>query len=86
MSSHNQSYGSGYSDFLKAFTTEEVEELLFFYPSSRSGKMEIWGWANNYRSSPSSPSALSALSRDSSPFLLGGGTRSQNGYLCVHQG
>ncbi|MBW0572817.1 hypothetical protein O181_112532 [Austropuccinia psidii MF-1] len=32
MSSSNYSYGSGYSDLVKAFTTSEIKELLFGNP------------------------------------------------------
>ncbi|MBW0567117.1 hypothetical protein O181_106832 [Austropuccinia psidii MF-1] len=59
--------GSGYSDLISSFSPEELEELLFGYPSSPSKNMGIWSWANNLNSTPSSPPALATLSRSSSP-------------------
>ncbi|MBW0486687.1 hypothetical protein O181_026402 [Austropuccinia psidii MF-1] len=67
MSSKSRSYGSGYSDLISSFSPEELEELLFGYPSSPSKNMGIWSWANNFNPTPSSPPALATLSRSSSP-------------------
>ncbi|MBW0549614.1 hypothetical protein O181_089329 [Austropuccinia psidii MF-1] len=67
MSSSNRHYGYGYSILIDSFSSEELEELLFGYPSSPSKNMGIWNWANNFNSTPSSPPALATLSRASSP-------------------
>ncbi|MBW0567162.1 hypothetical protein O181_106877 [Austropuccinia psidii MF-1] len=67
MSSTGRFYGLGYSDLISSFIPEELEELLFGYPSSPLKNMGIWSWASNFNSTPSSPPALAALSRSSSP-------------------
>ncbi|MBW0563643.1 hypothetical protein O181_103358 [Austropuccinia psidii MF-1] len=68
MNSSNRSYGLGYSDFVKTFATEELEELLFGYPSSPSRSTSFLDWVNNPRSTPPSPPALAPISSASSPF------------------
>ncbi|MBW0549849.1 hypothetical protein O181_089564, partial [Austropuccinia psidii MF-1] len=67
MSFKGCSYGSGYSDLISPFSPEELEELLFGYPSSPSKKMGIWSWANSLNPTPSSPPTLATLSKASSP-------------------
>ncbi|MBW0558566.1 hypothetical protein O181_098281 [Austropuccinia psidii MF-1] len=67
MSSTGRFYGSGYSDFISSFSPDELEELLFGYPSSPSKNIGIWSWVNDFTSTPSSPPALATLSRSSSP-------------------
>ncbi|MBW0553729.1 hypothetical protein O181_093444 [Austropuccinia psidii MF-1] len=67
MSSGYCRYGSGYSDFVKVFSDEELEELLFGYPYSPSTNMGLWSWANNSYLAPLSPPALATLSRSSFP-------------------
>ncbi|MBW0486316.1 hypothetical protein O181_026031 [Austropuccinia psidii MF-1] len=73
MSSKGFSYGSGYSDLISSLSPEELEELLFGYPSSPLKNMGIWSWANDFNSTPSSPPALATLSKASStsPSLEG---------------
>ncbi|MBW0557346.1 hypothetical protein O181_097061 [Austropuccinia psidii MF-1] len=67
MSSTGHFYGSGYSNLISSFSPEELEELLFAYPSSPLKNMGIWSWANDFTSMPSSPPALATLSRSLSP-------------------
>ncbi|MBW0564654.1 hypothetical protein O181_104369 [Austropuccinia psidii MF-1] len=66
MSHHGQSYGLGYSDFINAFSTAELEELLFGFSSHPSSSTSFWDWANYPHSTPPSPPALEALSTSSS--------------------
>ncbi|MBW0581325.1 hypothetical protein O181_121040, partial [Austropuccinia psidii MF-1] len=61
MSSIGFSYGSEYSDLISSFSPEELEELLFGYPSSPSKNMGIWSWANSFNSTPSSRPSLATL-------------------------
>ncbi|MBW0579270.1 hypothetical protein O181_118985 [Austropuccinia psidii MF-1] len=68
MSSLNCHYGSGYSNFIKVFSDEELEELLFGYPSSPSESRGFWDWATKPHSIPASPPALVTLSRVPSPL------------------
>ncbi|MBW0583921.1 hypothetical protein O181_123636 [Austropuccinia psidii MF-1] len=56
MSSSNQYYGSRYSYILKRKLADELEELLFCYPSSPLRSRAIWDLATN-------PPALAAISR-----------------------
>ncbi|MBW0570947.1 hypothetical protein O181_110662 [Austropuccinia psidii MF-1] len=63
-----QSYGLGYSDLVKVFNTEELEELLFGCPSSPSRSTTFWDWVNNPHLTPPSPPALTQISNTSSPF------------------
>ncbi|MBW0573458.1 hypothetical protein O181_113173 [Austropuccinia psidii MF-1] len=63
-----QSYGLGYSDLIKVFSTNELEELLFGCPSSPSRSTTFWDWVNNPHSTPPSPPALAPISNASSPF------------------
>ncbi|MBW0584086.1 hypothetical protein O181_123801 [Austropuccinia psidii MF-1] len=58
MSSSDHSYGSGYSDLIKAFTANEIEELLFgsVLPSFSET-------LSNPSNPPQSPPALAPLSR-----------------------
>ncbi|MBW0575544.1 hypothetical protein O181_115259 [Austropuccinia psidii MF-1] len=67
MSSSNCHHGYRYSSLIDSFSSEELEELLFGYPSSPSKNMGIWSLANNFNSTPSSPPSLATLSRASSP-------------------
>ncbi|MBW0556550.1 hypothetical protein O181_096265 [Austropuccinia psidii MF-1] len=67
MSSTGRFYGSGYSKLLSSFSPEELEELLFGYPSSPLKNMGIGSWANDFTSMPSFPPALATLSRSSFP-------------------
>ncbi|MBW0506369.1 hypothetical protein O181_046084 [Austropuccinia psidii MF-1] len=67
MNSQGQSYGSGYSDFINSFHTEELEELLFGYPPHSSSRTAFWDWVNTPSSMPPSPPALATLSKTSSP-------------------
>ncbi|MBW0548886.1 hypothetical protein O181_088601 [Austropuccinia psidii MF-1] len=60
-----QSYGLGYSDLIKVFSTDELEELLFGCPSSPSRSTTFWDWVN---SPHSTPPALAPISNASSPF------------------
>ncbi|MBW0578724.1 hypothetical protein O181_118439 [Austropuccinia psidii MF-1] len=68
MSSTGRFYGSGYSDFISSFSPDELEELLFGYPSSPSRSTTFWDWVNNPHSTPPSSPALAPLSNASSPF------------------
>ncbi|MBW0556625.1 hypothetical protein O181_096340 [Austropuccinia psidii MF-1] len=68
MSSTGCLYGSGYSDLISSFSPEELEELLFGYPSSPSRSNTFWDWVNNPHSTPPSPPALAPISNTSSPF------------------
>ncbi|MBW0579293.1 hypothetical protein O181_119008 [Austropuccinia psidii MF-1] len=52
MNPQGRSYGLGYSDLINIFSTEEVEELLFGYPSSPSRSTTFWDWVNNPHSTP----------------------------------
>ncbi|MBW0581198.1 hypothetical protein O181_120913, partial [Austropuccinia psidii MF-1] len=58
MSSSDRSYGSGYSDLIKAFTASKIEELLFgrTLPSFHET-------ISDCSSHPQSPPALAPLSR-----------------------
>ncbi|MBW0546243.1 hypothetical protein O181_085958 [Austropuccinia psidii MF-1] len=67
MNHQGQSYGSGYSDFINAFSTDELEELLFGFPSHSSSRTGFWDWVNDPQSNPPSPPALETLSKASSP-------------------
>ncbi|MBW0547649.1 hypothetical protein O181_087364 [Austropuccinia psidii MF-1] len=66
MNPQNHFYGFGYSDSVKVFSDEELEELLFGYPSSPSESKGFWDWASQPHSTPASPPALATLSRVSS--------------------
>ncbi|MBW0580296.1 hypothetical protein O181_120011 [Austropuccinia psidii MF-1] len=68
MSSLNRHYGFGYSDSVNVFSDEELEELLFGYPSSPSESRGFWDWATKPHSTPASPPALATLSRAPSPL------------------
>ncbi|MBW0553783.1 hypothetical protein O181_093498 [Austropuccinia psidii MF-1] len=72
MNPRAQSYGYGYSDFINAFGTEELEELLFGYPSSPSNSTAFWDWVNAPSPTPPSPPALAPISNASSPFSYSG--------------
>ncbi|MBW0570507.1 hypothetical protein O181_110222 [Austropuccinia psidii MF-1] len=72
MYSCNRSYGLGYSDFVKTFATEELEELLFGYPSSPSRSTSFWDWVNNPCSTPPSPPALAPILNASFPSSYSG--------------
>ncbi|MBW0570865.1 hypothetical protein O181_110580 [Austropuccinia psidii MF-1] len=63
-----QSYGLGYSDLIKVFSSDNLEELLFGCPSSPSRSTTFWDWVNNFHSTPPSPPALTPISSTSSPF------------------
>ncbi|MBW0557290.1 hypothetical protein O181_097005 [Austropuccinia psidii MF-1] len=67
MNPQGRSYGSGYSDLVNIFSTEEVEELLFGYPSSPSNSTAFWDWVNAPSSTPPSPPALAPILNASSP-------------------
>ncbi|MBW0525248.1 hypothetical protein O181_064963 [Austropuccinia psidii MF-1] len=67
MSHQSRSYGSGYSGFINAFSTAELEEWLFGFSSHPSSSMSFWDWANYPNSTPPSPPTLEALSMSSSP-------------------
>ncbi|MBW0565941.1 hypothetical protein O181_105656 [Austropuccinia psidii MF-1] len=68
MNPQGQSYGLGYSDLIKAFSTEELEELLFGCPSSPSRSTTFWDWVDNPHSTPPSPPSLVPILNASSPF------------------
>ncbi|MBW0572250.1 hypothetical protein O181_111965 [Austropuccinia psidii MF-1] len=68
MNPRAQSYGYGYSDIINSIGTEELEELLFGYPSSPSNGTTFWDWVNAPNSTPPSSPALAPLSNASSPF------------------
>ncbi|MBW0562693.1 hypothetical protein O181_102408 [Austropuccinia psidii MF-1] len=68
MNPRNHFYGFGYSDSVKVFSDEELEELLFGYPSSPSESRGFWDWASKPHSTPASPPALATLSRVPSPL------------------
>ncbi|MBW0589199.1 hypothetical protein O181_128914 [Austropuccinia psidii MF-1] len=72
MNSCNRSYGMGYSNFVKTFAAEELEELLFGYPSSPLRSTGFWDWVNNPRSTPPSPPALAPILNASSPSSYSG--------------
>ncbi|MBW0566337.1 hypothetical protein O181_106052 [Austropuccinia psidii MF-1] len=72
MNSQGRLYGSGYSDLINIFSTEEVEELLFGYPSSPSNSTTFWDWVNGPSYTPPSPPALSPISIASSPSSYSG--------------
>ncbi|MBW0559933.1 hypothetical protein O181_099648 [Austropuccinia psidii MF-1] len=63
-----QSYGLGYSDLIKVFSSDELEELLFGCPSSPLRSTTFWDWVNNSHSTPPSPPALTPILNTSSPF------------------
>ncbi|MBW0583581.1 hypothetical protein O181_123296 [Austropuccinia psidii MF-1] len=66
MNSQSRLYGSGYSDFVNSFHTEELEEFLFGYLPHSSSRTAFWDWVNTPSSMPPSP-ALATLSKASSP-------------------
>ncbi|MBW0566726.1 hypothetical protein O181_106441 [Austropuccinia psidii MF-1] len=68
MNPRNRSYGFGYSDSVKVFSDEELEERLLGYPSSPSESRGFWDWASKPHSTPASPPALATLSRVPSPL------------------
>ncbi|MBW0564599.1 hypothetical protein O181_104314 [Austropuccinia psidii MF-1] len=63
-----QSYGLGYSDLIKVFSTKELEELSFGCPTSPSRSTTFWDWVNNPHLTPPSPPALTPILNTSSPF------------------
>ncbi|MBW0564705.1 hypothetical protein O181_104420 [Austropuccinia psidii MF-1] len=63
-----QSYGLGYSDLIKVFSTEELDELLFGCPSYPSRSTIFWDRVDNPHLTPPSPAALTRISNTSSPF------------------
>ncbi|MBW0511628.1 hypothetical protein O181_051343 [Austropuccinia psidii MF-1] len=67
MNPRAQLYGYGYLDFITAFGTKELEELLFGYPLHPSNNTAFWDWVNAPSSTPPSPPALATLSEDSPP-------------------
>ncbi|MBW0589014.1 hypothetical protein O181_128729 [Austropuccinia psidii MF-1] len=67
MNHQDRSYGSVYSNFINAFSTNELEELLFGFPSPSSSRTGFWDWVNNPQSNSPSPPALETLSKASSP-------------------
>ncbi|MBW0538279.1 hypothetical protein O181_077994 [Austropuccinia psidii MF-1] len=62
MNPQGQSYGLGYSDLINIFSTKEVEELLFGYPSSPSRSTTFWDWVKNPHSTPPKSNASSPYS------------------------
>ncbi|MBW0563525.1 hypothetical protein O181_103240 [Austropuccinia psidii MF-1] len=67
MNHQGQSYGSGSSNFIYAFSTDELEELLFGFPSHSSSRTGFWDWVNNPQSNPPSLPALETFLKASSP-------------------
>ncbi|MBW0592199.1 hypothetical protein O181_131914 [Austropuccinia psidii MF-1] len=63
-----QSHGLGYSDLIKVFSSDELEELLFGCPSSPSRSTTFWDWVSNSYLTPPSPPALTLILNTSSPF------------------
>ncbi|MBW0561561.1 hypothetical protein O181_101276 [Austropuccinia psidii MF-1] len=72
MNPRAQSYGYGYLDLINAFGTEELEELLFGYPSSPSDSTAFWDWVNLPSSTAPSPPALAPILNSSSSFSYSG--------------
>ncbi|MBW0561062.1 hypothetical protein O181_100777 [Austropuccinia psidii MF-1] len=68
MNPDGQSFGLGYSDLFKVFSTDKLDELLFGCPSSPSRSTTFWDWVNNPHSTPPSPPALAPILNASSPF------------------
>ncbi|MBW0556184.1 hypothetical protein O181_095899 [Austropuccinia psidii MF-1] len=62
MRSCDRCFGSGFSDLIKVFYNEELEQLLFSYPSPSSNNLPLLDWAMTSASIPSSPPALVVLS------------------------
>ncbi|MBW0515591.1 hypothetical protein O181_055306 [Austropuccinia psidii MF-1] len=69
MNPQNRLYGAGYSDFVKVFSPNELEELLFGYPSSPSRFSGMGEWENNFPPFCPSLPALQYLSGTSSISL-----------------
>ncbi|MBW0563659.1 hypothetical protein O181_103374 [Austropuccinia psidii MF-1] len=63
MNHQGRSYGSGYSDFINAFSTNELEEWIFGFPSHSSSRTGFWDWVNDPHSNPPSPPALEPFRR-----------------------
>ncbi|MBW0545623.1 hypothetical protein O181_085338 [Austropuccinia psidii MF-1] len=67
MNPRAQSYGYGYLDLINSFGTEELEELLFGYPSPPLNSTTFWDWVNATSSTPPSPPSLATILNVSSP-------------------
>ncbi|MBW0568384.1 hypothetical protein O181_108099 [Austropuccinia psidii MF-1] len=67
MSSTGRFYGSGYSDLIRVFTDEELEQFLFGSPPFPS--VSLLDWALSSPSALPSPPALANLSQASSDLL-----------------
>ncbi|MBW0572414.1 hypothetical protein O181_112129 [Austropuccinia psidii MF-1] len=64
MSTQSRSYGSGFSDLIRVFTDEELEQFLFGSPPSPS--ISLLDWALTSASAPPSPPALANFLQASS--------------------
>ncbi|MBW0577125.1 hypothetical protein O181_116840 [Austropuccinia psidii MF-1] len=69
MSAQSRFYGSGFSDLIKVFTNEELEQFLFGSCSSSSPTVSLLDWAMTSASAPPSPPALANFSQASSDLL-----------------
>ncbi|MBW0566098.1 hypothetical protein O181_105813 [Austropuccinia psidii MF-1] len=70
MSSGYHCYGSCFKDFINAFPSEEVEQMIFGDPSPPSLNACLLDWALASTRDPYLPPALASFLQDSSPSYL----------------